>query len=140
MYADDLVLCGKSEEGQKVIVERFVEVCRGRVLKVKADMSKVMGTDGDEGLECEIRVDGTRLEQLSEFKYLGCALNESGTDDAECRSKVDSGKKVAGAIKPMVNGRDLQLECARALHYGLLVPVLFYGKENNMERKGEIYD
>ena len=24
------------------------------------------------------------LEHVSEFKYLGCVLNESGTDGAEC--------------------------------------------------------
>ena len=37
---------------------------------------------GKEGLECDICVDGSRLEQVSKFKYLGCALDESGTDVA----------------------------------------------------------
>ena len=32
----------------------------------------------------EIGVDGIRLEHISEFKYLGCVLDESGTDGAEC--------------------------------------------------------
>ena len=45
MYADDLVLCGELEEDLKMIVGCFVEVCR-RVLKVNADMSKVMGLGG----------------------------------------------------------------------------------------------
>ena len=34
------------------------------------------------GLECEARVDEIRLEHVSEFKYLGCVLDESGTDEA----------------------------------------------------------
>ena len=38
--------------------------------------------DEEEGLECEICVDGVRLEQVSEFKYLRCVLGESGTDVA----------------------------------------------------------
>ena len=38
-----------------------------------------------------------------------------------------SGRKVAGAIRSLVNGRDLQLECARVLHETLLVTVLMYG-------------
>ena len=70
----------------------------------------------EEGLECEIRVDGTRLEQASESKYLGCFLDKSDTDVLECRRKVASGRKVAGAIRSLVNARDLQLECARVLH------------------------
>ena len=39
-------------------------------------------------------------------------LNQSGTDGAECSRKVVSGKRVAGAIRSHVNGRDLLLERA----------------------------
>ena len=41
-------------------------------------------------------VNGMRLEHGSEFKYLGLGLDESGTDEAECHSKEESGKKVEG--------------------------------------------
>ena len=30
----------------------------------------------------------------SEFKYLGCVLDESGTDEAECNRKVASRRRV----------------------------------------------
>ena len=46
---------------------------------------------GEEGLDCEVWVDEIRLEHVSEFKYLGCVLDESGTDEAECRRKVAIG-------------------------------------------------
>ena len=54
---------------------------------------------GEEGLESEVCVDGICLKHVSEFKYLGCVLDESGTDDAECSRKVASGRRVAGAIR-----------------------------------------
>ena len=41
-----------------------------------------------------------------------CVLDESGTDEAECSRKVTSGRKVAGAIRSLLNARDLQLEYA----------------------------
>ena len=44
---------------------------------------QVMVINGEEGLECEVHIYGIRLEHVSEFKYLGCVLNESGTDRAE---------------------------------------------------------
>ena len=59
LYADDLVLCGRSEEELRAMVEIF-EVCRRRGLKVSADKSKGMALGGDEG-----------LEHMSEFKRLG---------------------------------------------------------------------
>ena len=40
-----------------------------------------------------------------------------------------SGRRVAGAIRPLINAMDLQLKCARVLHETLLVPVLLYGSE-----------
>ena len=65
-------------------------------------------------------------------------LDESGTDGAECNRKVASERRVAGAIRSLVNARDLQLECTRVLHETLLVRVLMYGSENVMEGEGEI--
>ena len=38
-------------------------------------------------------------------------------------------RRVAGAIRSLVNARDLQLECARVLHETLLVPFLVYSNE-----------
>ena len=65
------------------MVGLFVEMCRRRELKVDAVKSKVMVLNVEEGLECEIHIDGIHLVHVSEFKYLGCVLDESGTDGAE---------------------------------------------------------
>ena len=42
LYADDLVLCGESEEDLKAIVGRFIEVCRKIGLKVSVGKKKVI--------------------------------------------------------------------------------------------------
>ena len=47
LYADDLVLCGESDEDLKAMVERFIELCRKRGLKVHAGKSKMMMLDGE---------------------------------------------------------------------------------------------
>ena len=51
------------------MVGRFAEVCRRRGLKVNAGKSNVMMLNGDEGWECDVYVDGIRLEHILEFKY-----------------------------------------------------------------------
>ena len=40
-----------------------------------------------------------------------------------------SGRRVVGAIRSLINARDLQFECARLLHETLFVPVLMNGSE-----------
>ena len=69
-----------------------------------------MSLSGEEGLECVVCVGGIRLEHVSEFKYLGYVLDESGTDEGECSRKVASERRVAGAIKSLVNARTLQFQ------------------------------
>ena len=56
-------------------------------------------------------------------------MDESGSDVDVCRRKVASGRKVAGAIRFLVNAWGLQLDCARVLHERLLVLFLLYGSE-----------
>ena len=60
-------------------------------------------------LELRVSVDRVRLKHISEFKYLGYVLEESGTDEVECCRKVGSGRRIAGAIRSIVNVMDLQL-------------------------------
>ena len=48
LYADDLFLCGESEEDLRATVGLFVEICRRRVLKVNAGKSKVMVLNEEE--------------------------------------------------------------------------------------------
>ena len=111
----------------------FAEVCRRRGLKVNADKSKVLVLNSEEGLEYEIHVDGMCLEHVSEFKYLGCVLDKSGTDSTECSRKIAGGRRVAGAITSLINARDLQLECARVLHETLLVRQCYGRRRRNLE-------
>ena len=74
-------------------------MCRRRDLKVNAGKSKVILLGGEEGLECEVCVDGIYLEHVSESKYLGCVSDELGTDGAEFSRKVTSGRRVADTIR-----------------------------------------
>ena len=79
-------------------------------------------------MECEFCVGGMRLKPILEFKYLRCVLDESETDEAECRRKVkcDRGLYV---LLGLVNGSCLELECAMVLHGSFLVSVLMYCSE-----------
>ena len=48
-----------------------------------------------------------------------------------------SGRRVAGAIRFLVNVRSLHLECARVLHESLLMPVLTYSSGTMIWREKE---
>ena len=50
-----------------------------------------------------------------------------------------SARRVAGAIRSLVNARDLQLECSRVLRETLFVPVLIYRSERMIWKEKERY-
>ena len=62
---------------------------------------------------------------------MGFVLDESGTDEPDCSIKVARGRRVAVAIRSVVNATSLQLEWTRVLYDSLLVPVLTYGNESS---------
>ena len=107
--------CGESEEEPRAIVGRFIEM-RRRSLKVNASKSKVTLLSEEEGLEWEFCIDWKRLGPVSEFKYLRCVLDESGTYAVECSRQVASERRVAGAIRSLVNAKNFQLECASVIY------------------------
>ena len=74
---------------------------------------------------------------MSTFKYLGCILDESGTDKKECCMKLASEMRVAGIIRSLANARGLQLEYARVLHESLVIPVQMYGSETMIWKEKE---
>ena len=69
---------------------RLAEVGRRIGPKVKACKSNVMVLNGEEGV----------------------VLEESGTDGAECSRKIASWRRVAGAIRSLVNPMYFQLDCS----------------------------
>ena len=54
-------------------------MCRRRGLKVNAGKSEVMILNGEEGLECEVYIDGIHLEQVSEQRVGGGLQVPSGS-------------------------------------------------------------
>ena len=48
-----------------------------------------------------------------------------------------NGRRVAGAIRSVVNARDLQIQCARVLYETLIVTVFMYGSETIIWREKE---
>ena len=50
LYADNLVLCRESEDHLRIMVGRFVEVCRRRGLKVNAGKEQGDGNEWRRGI------------------------------------------------------------------------------------------
>ena len=59
-------------------------------------------------------------------------ISDEGADGVECCRKVVCGRRVQSSIRFPVKAKSLQLECARVLCEGLLVPLLIHGIETTV--------
>ncbi len=122
----------------------MVSVCKRRKLKVNVYKSKVMvcersrsevvdfvypyrvGIECDK--ECKIILNGEEM-QVSEFKYLGSVMCKHGGTEGEIRERALQGRRVAGSLRQIINGRSVSMEVKRDLRSTIVVPALTYASE-----------
>jgi len=92
-YADDIVLIAQSAEELQELVDRLIREGTNYNLLLNASKTKVMTNTAQ---RMDIKANGTALEQVTVFQYLGANI----TCDGECRSDIK--KRLAIATKCVI--------------------------------------
>ncbi len=140
------VLLAESEGDLQRVVNEFFSVCKRRKLTVNAGKSKVMMYERREEevinfntayrvrlpavASCRIMLGIEKMEEVSEFKYLGTVLCKHGGMEAEIRERVMKGRSVVGSLTRVMKGRYVSMDVKRGLRNSILLPTLTYGSEN----------
>ncbi len=109
LYVDDTVLLAESEGDLQRVVNEFYSVCKRRKIKMNAGKSKVMVFERREEevvdfntaysvrlpavARCRVMLGIEKMEEMSEFKYLGTALCKHGRMENEIRERLKKKKK-----------------------------------------------
>ncbi len=140
------MLLAEGEENLQRVVNEFYNVCKRRRLKVKAGKSTVMVSERREGevidfntayrvrmpavARCRIMLGREKMEEVSEFKYLGIVLCKHGGMEGEIRERLMKGRRVVGLLTGVMKGRNVSMDVKRGLRNSILLPTLTYGSEN----------
>ncbi len=73
LFVDDTVLLAESEGDFQRVVKKFCSVCKKQKLKVN-DFNKAYRVRMPAVARCRIRLGSEKMEEVSEFKYLGRVL------------------------------------------------------------------
>ncbi len=79
---------------------------------------------------CRVVLGSEKMEEVSEFKYLGTVLCKHGGMEGEIRERVMKGRSVVGSIAGVMKGRNVFMDVKRGLRNSILLPTLTYGSEN----------
>lgn len=130
-YADDIVLISKTKAGlQKAldIVEQYCETWR---LKINHSKTKTMVfSRGNRVIKAEFTINGTALENVKEFKYLGITIHKKNcTFTPTLKYLRLKATRAFYALKSKVNIYKLPLKVALKLLDSVIKPILLYCSE-----------
>ena len=86
LFADDLVMLAGSEEALQHNLQELNDRLDEWGMKANWQKTRVMRVGRKHGI-CNVKVNGERVEQVKEMKYLGSMINSDGSMD----SKVERG-------------------------------------------------
>ncbi|GBP77837.1 hypothetical protein EVAR_34380_1 [Eumeta japonica] len=102
-----------------------------KCMNVNVGKTKVMVFERDESTtECDIIIEGEKVEQVKEFVYLGSLFTNNGKHDRGIERRVNARNKANRALLAIVNSKTVSRQPRLAIHNGLLILTLVYGSES----------
>ena len=136
-YADDAALMSKSRPGLSRLTESVNKESESHGLKMNAKKTKVMtvsSKQNDDNAQ-RISINGSVLEEVDHFMYLGAKIQGDGDNSKEIRSRLAMGLQALIGMKKLWRGQDkvTKLRILRACVF----PVATYACETWVLRKAE---
>jgi hypothetical protein len=99
-FANNLVIVAKSGREMKEMMKSLGKYVRKRKLEVNVENTKmkVFNKRKRKSEENEWNWEGTKIERVNEYKYLGYTFKERATDKAHIREIVRKANKVVGCF------------------------------------------
>jgi len=90
--------------------------------------TKVMCISHTGNHKLKILVEGQRVEQVTQFKYLGSVISSDGYCEKDIRSRIVMGKQAFGNKKKLLTG-DMNLDLKKKIVKCTIWSVVLYGAE-----------
>lgn len=138
-FADDIDLITESPEQLQVLTDKVEESSKRFGLKINVSKTKVM-TIGKSHKELNINLENAKLEQVTDFVYLGGLVS----DDGECRKDIQRRTGLAsamvGKLSKIWRSASISIKTKVKVYETIVIPVFLYGAEcwrlrKNDERK-----
>jgi hypothetical protein len=137
LYADDLVIMADTEEELQQRLLEWQNCLESKGLKVNTGKTEVMlCAKKDEPINVTDR-HGQRLQQVTQFKYLGSTLETSGSSTTEVDMRIRAGWIKWKEITPVICDKKIPVFLKTKLYKTMIRPVMLYGAETWALRKRE---
>ena len=129
LYADDtVILCDSAESLQKSL-NIYAQYCATWKLTVNLDKSKIMIFSKRGNQLQTFSLNGTNLEIVKEYKYLGVLFSKNNTFYSTKKHIAEQGTKALNSLLSKARTLQLPVDIQIELFDKLVKPILLYGSE-----------
>ncbi|BHF68719.1 hypothetical protein SprV_0301175800 [Sparganum proliferum] len=135
LFADDCALNTTSEEEMQRSMDLFSAACENFGLVINTQKTVVMhqpppNTATAPNAPPQISVNGTQLQVVENFPYLGSTLSRNTKIDDEVANRISKASQAFGRLQSTVwNRHGLQLSTKLKMYRAVILPTLLYGAE-----------
>ena len=87
-FADDQGMVASTEEGLQKLMNKLNDTAKKCNMKIIVQKTKLMVISKDGEEEINIKIDGQRLKQVTNFKYLGSIISNDGRNFADIKTSI----------------------------------------------------
>nr|VZI36555.1 unnamed protein product [Spirometra erinaceieuropaei] len=135
LFADDCALNTTSEEEMQRSMDLFSAACENFGLVINTQKTVVMHQPPPNSATApnaspQISVNGTLLQVVENFPYLGSTLSRTTKIDDEVANRISKASQAFGRLQSTVwNRHGLQLNTKLKMYKAVILPTLLYGAE-----------
>ena len=133
VYADDILLIAESEHKLQQAVTEWTEILSNKGLIVNTNKSKIMqmAKTEDEIKPLSIVCNGSYLEQVQSYEYLGTIIHQNGKIMEEILYRDKKANGIYSQLSGLIFGKkEIKQETKLQIYNSIIEPTLLYGAES----------
>jgi hypothetical protein len=127
-FADDQAMVASTNAGLQRIMDSLNRTSGEYGMRINIKKTKMMRISREEGKSMNITINGNKLEQVTQFCYLGSTITEDCRSHTEIKKRIVMGKEAFNKRRELLRGK-LKLELKKRMVKSLVWSVVLYGAE-----------
>ena len=132
LFADDCALAAHNAEDLQELANNFSEAAKAFGLTISISKTEVLQqlAPGANMLPPSITIDNATLKNVSQFKYLGSTISNTGNVDDEVNCRISKASQAFGRLWTRVwREHGISLNTKLSVYRAVVLPSLLYGCE-----------
>jgi len=113
----------------QTIITSLCKICKEYGMEENVKKTKTMVLNKSGKTQCSVTANGTKLEQVSQYKYLGSCITEDGRCEQDIKARIAMAKDAFWKHKELLRG-NISLKVKKRMLHCYVFPVLKYSCES----------